>query len=51
MKGHVRQRSKGSWSVVLYLGRKANGTPIQKWHTVRGTRRDAERELARLIHE
>jgi len=51
MKGHIRQRSKGSWSVVLYLGRDARGKPVQRWHTVHGTKQDAEREQARLVHE
>jgi len=51
MKGHIRQRSKGSWTIVLYLGRRPDGKPNQTWQTVRGTRRHAERELARLLHE
>jgi integrase len=36
---------------VLYLGRDSNGKPRQKWVTVRGTKRDAERRLAELQHE
>ena len=51
MRGHIRQRSKGSWNVVLYLGKDAKGKPIQKWHTVHGTKRDAERRQAELVHE
>jgi len=51
MKGHIRKRGKSSWAVVLYLGRDATGKERHKWHSVRGTRRDAQRELARLLHE
>ena len=50
MKGHIRRRGK-SWAVVFDLGRDANGKRRQKWHAVPGTRRDAQRELARLLNE
>ncbi len=51
MRGHIRQRGPRSWAIVLDLGRDAAGRRRQKWHSIRGTRRDAERELARLLHE
>ena len=51
MKGHVRQRGKGTWSIVLDMPRGPDGRRRQKWHTVHGTKKNAERELARLIHE
>ena len=51
MKGHIRRRGKSSWAIVLDLGRDGAGKRHQKWHTVRGTKKDAERELARLIPE
>lgn len=51
MKGHIRKRSAKSWAIVLDLGRNAAGKRKQKWHSVRGTKKDAEAELARLIHE
>lgn len=51
MRGHIRKRGKSSWAVILYLGRDASGKERHKWHTVRGTKRDAQRELARLLHE
>ena len=51
MKGHLRKRAPGSWTIVLDLGRDANGKRRQKWVTVRGTKREAEAELARLVHE
>ena len=50
MRGHIRQRGKGSWSIVLDLGRDSSGKRRQKWHTVRGTKRDAQRELTSLLH-
>lgn len=49
MRGFIKQRAKGSWSLVLYLGKDEHGQQRQKWHTVRGTRKDAERELSRLV--
>lgn len=51
MKGHVRKRGEGTWAVVLDIGRDEKGKRRQKWHAVRGTKKDAERELARLLHE
>jgi len=51
MKGHIRKRGTASWAIVLDIGRDASGKRRQKWHTVKGTKRDAERELARLVNE
>ena len=46
MRGHVRQRSKGSWSIVIDVGRDPRtGKRRQQWYTVKGTKKDAEREL------
>jgi integrase len=46
MRGHIKQRSKGSWSIVVDVGRDpATGKRRQQWYTVRGTKGDAEREL------
>ncbi len=50
MKGHIRQRSKGSWSLWVELGR----DPVtkerkQQTMTVRGSKKDAERELRNLL--
>lgn len=50
MKGHIRQRGKDTWAIVLYLGME-QGKKRQKWVTVHGTKKDAERELRRLLHE
>ncbi len=50
MKGHIRQRGKKSWAIVLELGRDSSDKRRQKWHTVRGTKKDAQRELVRLLN-
>ena len=49
MQGHLRRRGKRSWAIVLNLGRDLNGQRRQKWHAVQGTKRDAQRELTRLL--
>ena len=52
MRGHIKQRAKGSWSIVLELGRDpATGKRRQQWTTFRGTKRDAKRKLAELQHQ
>ena len=50
MKGHIRQRSKGSWEIALDIGRDpSTGKRRQYFGTVRGTKKDAERRLAELL--
>lgn len=51
MKGHIRPRGEGTWAIVVDMGRDNTGKRRQKWHTVRGNKKNAERELARLVHE
>ncbi len=51
MRGHLRRRGPGTWAVVVELGRDPEGKRRQKWHTVHGTKADAERELTRILHE
>jgi integrase len=50
MRGHIRRRGKSSWAIVLDIGQDSRGRRRQKWSSIRGTRRDAERELSRLLH-
>lgn len=45
MKGHIRQRSKGSWTLWVDIGRSPEGKRQQQTFTVRGTKKDAKREL------
>jgi integrase len=51
MRGHIQQRGKHSWRVKVIVGRDASGVRRYLQRTVRGTRRDAERELARVVVE
>jgi len=50
MKGHMRKRSKGSWTLWVDLGRDPEtGKRKQQTLTVRGSKKDAERELRVLL--
>jgi len=52
MRGHIRKRSKDTWVIVIELPRDPNTNKRrQKWITVKGTKKEAEKELARLINE
>lgn len=52
MRGHITQRSKGSYTIVVSLGRDPQtGKRRQQWVSVRGTKKDAERRLAQLLHQ
>ena len=55
MRGSLKQRAKGSWTIILDLGYKYDSETgkrkrNQKWFTVRGTKRDAEARLTELLH-
>lgn len=49
MRGHIRQRQKGVWEVIVEAGRDAEGKRRQISRTVHGGKRDAEALLARLL--
>ena len=56
MRGSLCKRYKGSWSLILDLGYRtdldtATRKRKQKWITFQGTKRDAERRLAELLHQ
>jgi len=51
LRGHIRKRDNGSWAVIIDVGRDADGKRRQRWRTVRGTRKDAEKKLAELLHQ
>ena len=54
MRGRIVQRAKkkGTWSIVLELDKDvATGKHRQQWITVQGSRRDAEKRLAELLHQ
>src|SRR4029077_16545790 len=49
MKGHIRERSPRHWAIVLDLRDPETGKRRRKWHSFRGTKREAQSECARLI--
>ena len=49
MRGSLRKRAKDSWTAQLYLGFGPDGRRRFKTFTVKGTKRDAERQLASAI--
>jgi len=56
MRGSLRKRYKDSWSIILDLGYQPDPSTgklrrRQKWITVQGTKRDAEKNLAELLHD
>src|SRR5215475_9293722 len=50
MKGHLRERSPGHWAIVIDVP-DAMGKKRRKWHSFRDSKREAQRECARLIAE
>ena len=51
MKGHIRERSPGHWAIVIDLRDPETGKRRRKWHSFRGTKREAQVECSRLISE
>jgi integrase len=51
MKGHIRERSPGHWAIVVDVRDPKTGKRRRKWHSFRGTKRGAQAEVTRLIHE
>lgn len=56
MRGSIKKRYKGSWSVIIDLGHQPDPETgklkrRQKWYTVRGSKRDAEKKLAEFLHQ
>ena len=50
MRGHLRKRGERSWAVVVDVGHDPRtGKRRQKWFSVKGTKRDAERRLVEII--
>jgi integrase len=49
MKGSIRERSPGHWAIILDQRDPATGTRKRKWHSFKGTKRQAQIECARLI--
>ncbi len=52
MRGHIVKRYKDSYTLVLNLGMDpATGKRKQQWISVRGTKKEAEKRLAELLHQ
>jgi integrase len=51
MKGHIRERSPGHWAIVIDIRDPASGKRKRRWHSFKGTKREAQVECARLITE
>jgi integrase len=52
MPGLIRKRGRNSWQVSVSAGfDPRTGRRVRVWRTVKGTRKDAERELVRLLNE
>jgi integrase len=49
MKGSIRERSPGRWAIILDQRDPATGARKRKWHSFKGTKRQAQDECARLI--
>jgi integrase len=49
MKGHIRERSPGRWAVVIDAHDPQTGARKRRWHSFKGTKREAQVEAARLI--
>ena len=51
MKAPIKPRGKNTWTFLVELPRNAEGKRRQKRHTFHGTKREAENERARIVHE
>ena len=52
MRGHIKQRAKGSWSISIYLGKdNITNKKKYKWYTIHGSKQEAERFLNEKINE
>jgi integrase len=49
MKGHLKERSPGHWAIILDIPDPKTGKRRRKWHSYKGTKRQAQIECARLI--
>jgi integrase len=49
MKGHIRKRGRDSWELKYDLGERADGQRQTRYKSFRGTKREAQAELTRLL--
>jgi integrase len=51
MKGHLKERSPGRWAIILDIHDPQTGKRRRKWHSFKGTKKEARIECSRLITE
>jgi len=52
VKRHIRKRSKNSWSIVIDIGQCPQTRKRRhQWHTVKGTKKDAERIVGNNVRK
>jgi integrase len=51
MKGHIRERSAGHFAIILDIRDTATGARKRRWHSFKGTKRQAQIECAKLISD
>lgn len=49
MRGSLRQRSKGTWTIIVPLGRDVEGKKRQHWETFKGTKKLAQDRLNEIL--
>jgi integrase len=49
MRGHIRQKGKGSWELQVYTGTGPDGKPRRHFETVHGRKSDAQKRLYELL--
>src|SRR5262245_4611677 len=49
MKGHIRERSPGHFAIILDAHDPVTGKRKRKWHSFRGTKREAQVKCAELV--
>ena len=52
MRGHIIKRAKDSWSIVIDIAKDpATGKRKQQWYSIKGTKKEAAKKLAELLHQ
>lgn len=52
MRGHITKRGKNSYSIAISLGKDpTTGKYKQQWVSIKGTKKDAEKRLAEILHQ
>src|SRR5262245_45618554 len=49
MRGHIRKRGRNSWEIKYDIGDRADGRRQTRYRSFKGTRREAQAELTRLL--